>query len=219
MAKVREGDREKTDQSTGDASFLMQTGAQIRSAIKLRHHGKSKRGRQSAQFGLSGCNPATQGRQDQRSDRRELAQPDCAGSSGRFQQIGRQSSVRRDQNGRADHYSAAPEWVGPPNQGGRQRQHPLAARRSSTPPVAPGRRPPALGAARSRNTPTLLPNGHVLTAGGLDGSASLSTAQYFVPDVGSWYAADSLSHARQAQSASLLSDCRGLPVGGEDAER
>jgi hypothetical protein len=41
-AKVRPGDREKTAKATGDSSFPTQTAAQIRSAIKLRHNGKSK---------------------------------------------------------------------------------------------------------------------------------------------------------------------------------
>lgn len=40
MAKVREGDRAKTKKLTGSSKYPMQTGAQIRSAIKLRSHGK-----------------------------------------------------------------------------------------------------------------------------------------------------------------------------------
>lgn len=42
MAEVREGDRAKTKAKTGDSSFPMETGAQILSAIRLRHNGKSK---------------------------------------------------------------------------------------------------------------------------------------------------------------------------------
>lgn len=42
MAKVTASDRKKTAQRTGDSSFPMETAAQIRSAIKLRHHGNSK---------------------------------------------------------------------------------------------------------------------------------------------------------------------------------
>jgi hypothetical protein len=42
MAEVRKGDRDKTEERTGDRSFPMETAAQIRSAIKLRHRGKSK---------------------------------------------------------------------------------------------------------------------------------------------------------------------------------
>jgi len=40
MAKVREGDRAKTKKRTGSPKYPVETGAQIRSAIKLRHHGK-----------------------------------------------------------------------------------------------------------------------------------------------------------------------------------
>ena len=42
MADVRPGDRAKTKKRTGDTSFPMETASQVRSAIKLRHHGKSK---------------------------------------------------------------------------------------------------------------------------------------------------------------------------------
>ena len=42
MAVVRPGDRAKTKKRTGDSSFPMLTAAQVRSAIKMRHHGKSK---------------------------------------------------------------------------------------------------------------------------------------------------------------------------------
>ena len=42
MAQVTAQQRKKTKQRTGDSSYPMETAAQIRSAIKLRHHGKSK---------------------------------------------------------------------------------------------------------------------------------------------------------------------------------
>lgn len=42
MAKVTKRDREKTRRRTGDSSFPMETATQIRSAIRLRHHGKTK---------------------------------------------------------------------------------------------------------------------------------------------------------------------------------
>ncbi len=42
MAKVTASDRRKTKKRTGDSSYPMESAAQVRSAIKLRHHGKSK---------------------------------------------------------------------------------------------------------------------------------------------------------------------------------
>jgi len=40
MAKVRAGDRSKTKKRTGSDKYPMETGAQIASAIKLRHHAR-----------------------------------------------------------------------------------------------------------------------------------------------------------------------------------
>jgi len=42
MAEVRPGDRAKTKKRTGGTDYPMETAAQIRSSVKMRHNGKSK---------------------------------------------------------------------------------------------------------------------------------------------------------------------------------
>lgn len=53
-AKVTSEDRDKTEKRTGDRSFPMESASMIRSAIKLRHNGKSK----TASEVLSQCSAA-----------------------------------------------------------------------------------------------------------------------------------------------------------------
>jgi hypothetical protein len=40
VAKVTKKDRQKTKERTGSSKFPMENASQVRSAIKLRHHGK-----------------------------------------------------------------------------------------------------------------------------------------------------------------------------------
>jgi alpha-tubulin suppressor-like RCC1 family protein len=63
----------------------------------------------------------------------------------------------------------------------------------------------------SSNTTT---SGKVLIAGGINGTASVSTAQLYSPSAGTWVAATALNAARHAHTATVLSDGRVLVAGG-----
>ena len=54
----------------------------------------------------------------------------------------------------------------------------------------------SLTTARDFHTATLLPNGKVLVAGGIDNSGSLSSAELYDPASGTWSATGSLNTAR-----------------------
>ena len=73
-----------------------------------------------------------------------------------------------------------------------------------------------LTTARSSHTATLLPNGKVLVAGGLNGtySSGLASAEIYDPTTGTWTPTGSLTAARSAHSAALLPNGKVLVAGG-----
>jgi N-acetylneuraminic acid mutarotase len=78
-----------------------------------------------------------------------------------------------------------------------------------------------LTGARTGQTATLLANGKVLVVGGIDTSlggagVTLGTAELYDPGTDTWGPADSLSHARQGHTATLLANGKVLVVGGND---
>jgi len=73
-----------------------------------------------------------------------------------------------------------------------------------------------MGAARVQHTATLLSNGKVLAAGGSTGDATISTAELYDPDAGTWTFTGSMNHLRRVHSATLLGDGRVLVAGGLD---
>ncbi len=71
--------------------------------------------------------------------------------------------------------------------------------------------------ARARHTTTLLRDGWVLAAGGLQGdpAVSVSSAELYDPTTGRWFPIRSMTAARAGQTATLLDDGRVLVVGGQ----
>ncbi len=77
------------------------------------------------------------------------------------------------------------------------------------------------GAGRMMHTATLLQNGKVLVAGGIDGDdfeVGFSSAELYNPDTGTWSVAGSLSTNRALHTATLLQNGKVLVVGGSNAE-
>src|SRR5438309_1560932 len=69
--------------------------------------------------------------------------------------------------------------------------------------------------ARSHHTATLLPNGKVLVAGGLDSSSnSLASAELYDPASGTWTETGDLAFARSQPTATLLFDGNVIVAGG-----
>ena len=73
-----------------------------------------------------------------------------------------------------------------------------------------------LNTARSEHTATLLPDGKVLVAGGLNGGV-LASAELYDPASGTWTATGSLNSARDQHTATLLPDGKVLVAGGTTA--
>jgi hypothetical protein len=69
----------------------------------------------------------------------------------------------------------------------------------------------SMGTARYEHTATLLPNGKVLVAGGLNG---LSSAELYDPASGTWTATGSMGTARYEHTATLLPNGKVLVAGG-----
>jgi len=77
----------------------------------------------------------------------------------------------------------------------------------------------AMNVARKSHTVTLLQDGRLLAAGGMDGSnQSLKSAELYDPATGRWTLTGELNEARSAHSAALLKDGRVLVVGLQSAE-
>jgi len=73
----------------------------------------------------------------------------------------------------------------------------------------------SLNTARYQHTATLLPNGKVLVAGGLDiSNNALASAELYDPTSGTWTATGSLATARYVHTATLLPNGKVLVVGG-----
>jgi hypothetical protein len=74
----------------------------------------------------------------------------------------------------------------------------------------------SLNRGRAFHTATLLPNGKVLVAGGLDDkNAVLSTAELYDPSTGDWTPATPLNHGRANHTATLLPFGQVLVAGGQ----
>src|SRR5260370_3787944 len=73
----------------------------------------------------------------------------------------------------------------------------------------------SLATARYRHTATLLPNGKVFVAGGLDSSNDyLASAELYDPATGTWTATGSLVTAREVHTATVLPNGKELEAGG-----
>lgn len=74
-----------------------------------------------------------------------------------------------------------------------------------------------MATARFQHTATLLQNGLVLVAGGMDGLLEFSTAELYDPSTNTWAAAGALTTARTEHTATLLQNGSVLLVGGFDS--
>ena len=72
----------------------------------------------------------------------------------------------------------------------------------------------SLATARDYHTATLLPNGKVLVAGGVDNTDVLASAELYDPASGTWTATGSLATARYYHTATLLPNGKVLVAGG-----
>jgi hypothetical protein len=76
----------------------------------------------------------------------------------------------------------------------------------------------SLNTARTDHTATLLPNGQVLVAGGIDASATpIASAELYNPATGIWTRTGSMAEAREGHTATLLPNGEVLVVGGSTA--
>src|SRR5947208_3660518 len=74
----------------------------------------------------------------------------------------------------------------------------------------------SLNTARDAHTATLLANGMVLVAGGVDiGSVSSPSAEVYDPASGTWTVTASLNHERFYHTATMLPDAKQLIAGGD----
>ncbi len=67
---------------------------------------------------------------------------------------------------------------------------------------------------RAFHTSTLLPDGRILTCGGSDGTATLSSCELYQPGTDSWIEAGPMTTPRSRHTATLLPNGRVLAVGG-----
>jgi len=73
----------------------------------------------------------------------------------------------------------------------------------------------ALGEPREYHTATLMPNGQVLVAGGMDMYYSSRTTELYDPDLKAWKGAGAMNSRRDFHTATLLSDGKLLVTGGQ----
>ncbi len=74
----------------------------------------------------------------------------------------------------------------------------------------------SMSSKRILHTSTLMQDGRVLVAGGLDDGVALSSVEIYNPITGEWKLAASMTMPRHTHSANLLNDGRILVVGGYD---
>src|SRR6476469_2963688 len=74
----------------------------------------------------------------------------------------------------------------------------------------------SLAIAHTAHTATLLPNGQVLLAGGINNGQYLADAELYKPATGTWTTTGSLITERLGHTATLLADGRVLVAGGSD---
>src|SRR5207247_947693 len=74
----------------------------------------------------------------------------------------------------------------------------------------------SLNTGRDSHTATLLPNGMVLVAGGVNNSSYLTSAELYDPASGSWSATSSLNTARYGHTSTLLPNGKVLVAGGNN---
>ncbi len=72
----------------------------------------------------------------------------------------------------------------------------------------------SLANGRREHTATLLPNGQVLVAGGLQGTTDLASCELYDPATGTWSPTGSLAVGRTAPTATLLPNGQVLVAGG-----
>ena len=72
----------------------------------------------------------------------------------------------------------------------------------------------SMATGRSDHTATLLPNGRVLVAGGINTTGFLASAELYDPVTGMWTATDSMTTIRYYQTATLLPNGQVLVAGG-----
>ena len=72
----------------------------------------------------------------------------------------------------------------------------------------------SLSTARYSHTATLLPNGKVLVAGGIDGIYVLSSAELYDPATGTWTATLNMGDPHGRHTATLLPNGKVLVAGG-----
>ncbi|TMK30558.1 MAG: hypothetical protein E6G61_06125 [Actinobacteria bacterium] len=91
---------------------------------------------------------------------------------------------------------------------------------SPEPPVGTWRSTGSMSVARKLHTATLLPNGQVLVAGGVDSdddasAKALASAELYDPRTGTWSATGSMLHPRAWHTATLLPNGLVLVAGGQ----
>ena len=76
--------------------------------------------------------------------------------------------------------------------------------------------PPVMAAPREEHTATMLANGHVLVAGGINGSGALASGELFDVAQEQWTATGNLNTARYSHTATSLPNGKVLVAGGFD---
>ncbi len=76
----------------------------------------------------------------------------------------------------------------------------------------------SMAVARSNHTATLLPNGKVLVAGGIDNTTPLASAELYDPASSTWSRTADMATPRHSHTATLLTNGKVLVAGGYSNE-